>query len=394
MSVVQAAVPTSLSWIEKLIRFDTTSRKSNLELIDALCTVFREAGMPAHLTFNSERTKANVFATLPAADGSLSGGLVLSGHTDTVPVEGQAWETNPYTPVVRDGKLYGRGTCDMKGFIGVALAMLPEFQKLHLKRPLHFAFTYDEERGCLGAPSMIADMKERGLSPSGCLVGEPTSMLPVVAHKGINGYKCCVRGKAAHSSLTHQGVNAIEYAARLICFIRSMSDDFRTHGPFDEAFDVPFTTAQTGTITGGIALNIVPEQCEFSFQYRNLPSLNPDEIFSRIEHYARHELEPEMRAVHAASGFEFTPLSRSPAMEASESAAITQLVRALTQDNAKRKVSYGTEGGLFEKANIPSVICGPGSIEQAHKPNEFVALDQITDCERFLLRIAEDLCHA
>lgn len=386
-----AESPASLPWIEKLIRFNTTSRDSNLALIDTVVNYFSSLGIAAHVTYNQERSKANVFATIPTADGSTDGGIVFSGHTDTVPVDGQQWDSDPFEPVIRDKKLFGRGTCDMKGFIGVVLTLVPQIQLRTLKQPVHFAFTYDEERGCLGAPSMIEDMKKRGLKPSGCLIGEPTSMRPIVAHKGINGYRCCVRGKAAHSSLAQEGVNAIEYAARLICFIRNMANEFREQGPFDEAFDVPFTTAQTGVISGGLSLNIIPDKCEFSFQYRNLPSLSPDQIFKRIEDFVRNELEPEMQAEHVNTGIDLIRISGSPAMDASEAAAITQLVRALTRDSTVNKVSYGTEGGLFETAGIPAVICGPGSIQQAHKPNEFVALEQIYECEKFVMRMVDSL---
>jgi acetylornithine deacetylase len=209
-------------------------------------------------------------------------------------------------------------------------------------------------------------------------------MRPVIAHKGINVYQCCVRGHAAHSSLTPKGLNAIEYAARLICYIRDMADQFRAQGPFDEFYDVPFTTSQTSTIEGGNAVNTVPAECRFAFEFRNLPTLAPEPIFARIEQYARETLLPKMKLEHEAAAIEFTKLSSAPGLDAAEEAAITQLVRALTANRDTQKVAYGTEAGLFSRAGIPSIVCGPGDIQQAHKANEFVALEQLVQCERFL----------
>ena len=330
-------------------------------------------------------------ATVPAHDGNVQGGIVLSGHTDTVPVDGQQWDHDPFTPRIHDGKLYGRGTCDMKGFIGTALSLVPRLTATPLSRPVHFALSYDEELGCLGAPVMLADLKARGVQPEGCIVGEPTSMRVIVAHKGINVWRCCVRGQAAHSSLTPRGLNAIEYAARLICFIRDLADEMRRDGPFDQAFDVPFSTAQVGTIQGGIAVNTIPALCQFEFEHRNLPGADPQRFFSRIQDYANNELLPRMRAEHGNAAIELEALAGAPSLDAAEQAAITQLVRALTADRDTRKVAYGTEAGQFQRAGIPSVICGPGDIQQAHRPNEFVALDQITRCAAFLDKVIDNL---
>jgi acetylornithine deacetylase len=344
-------------------------------------------GIASTLTYEPTGRKANLFATLPAADGRTQGGIVLSGHTDVVPVKGQDWESPPFEPTVRDGKLYGRGTCDMKGFIGVALALLPEMQATRLKEPIHFAFSCDEELGCVGAPYMLADLKARGVTASGCIVGEPTDMRVIVAHKGINAYRCRVHGHAAHSSLTPQGLNAIEYAARLICFMRDEADRFRREGPFDEAFDVPFSTLQTSIIQGGIAVNTVPADCEFSFEYRNLPTVDTAPIIGRIRDFAQNTLLPMMKREHPNAAIDFELLASAPTLDASEQAAITQLVRSLTHDRATRKVAYGTEAGLFQAMGIPSVLCGPGNIEQAHKANEYVTLEQLALCEDFMRKL-------
>jgi acetylornithine deacetylase len=381
----------SLPWVERLVSMNTTSRLPNLGLIETVRDALRERGIAATLTHDARGQWANLFATVPAHDGETNGGIVLSGHTDVVPVDGQQWDSDPFKPEMRDGKLYGRGTCDMKGFIGAALALLPEMQATKLAKPIHFALSFDEEIGCAGAPLMIADLQKRGVKPDGCIVGEPTSMRPIIAHKGINAYQCCVRGHAAHSSLTPKGLNAIEYAARLICYIRDMADRFRADGPFDALYDVPFTTAQTSTIEGGNAINTVPAECRFAFEFRNLPTLDPEPIFKRIEAYATDTLLPQMQREHPNAAIEFSKIAAAPGLDASEQAAITQLVRALTANQEKRKVAYGTEAGLFALAGVPSIVCGPGNIEQAHKPNEYVELDQLIACENFLRKFIHSM---
>lgn len=379
----------AIDWISRLIAIDTTSRRSNLGLIELLRDNLRAQGADVWLDYDGTGAKANLFATLPARDGGSQGGIVLSGHTDVVPVDGQHWQSAPFAPELRDDRLYGRGACDMKGFIGTAMSRVPTWCAAPPATPVHLAFSYDEEVGCLGISPLLAAMARHGIRPQGCVVGEPTRMQVIVAHKGINIYRCCVQGHAAHSSLTPRGVNAIEYAARVICRIREIADAFATQGPYDEGFDVPFSTAQTGTISGGIALNTIPAACEFVFEYRNLPGVDADAIFAQIEAFAAQTLIPEMTRVHPGATIRFTKIAAPPSMQASESDDLVRLVRALTPDAAARKVSYGTEAGFFQRAGIPTVVCGPGSIEQAHQPDEFVALDEIARCERFLSRLAD-----
>ncbi|WP_459617655.1 acetylornithine deacetylase [Bordetella sp. 2513F-2] len=379
------------TWLETLVGFDTTSRNSNLALIETVRDWLKGQGIEAWLVHNPERTKANLFATLPAHDGGEQGGIVLSGHTDVVPVDGQTWTTDPFRLVEKDGLLYGRGSADMKGFIAASLAMVPEFLAMPRRKPLHLAYSYDEEIGCVGAPYMLADLRDRGILPEGCVVGEPTGMQVVVAHKGINLFRCRVHGKAAHSSLTPRGCNAIEYAARLICRIRDLADTLKAKGPYDEHFDVPFSTVTTNQIQGGIAVNTIPALCEFAYEFRNLPGVAASDIQDDIERYVQQELLPRMQAEYADARIEIETGAAAPALEASEQAAITALVRALTQDRGVRKVAYGTEAGLFQGMGIPTVVCGPGHIEQAHKPDEYVALEQLDSCERFLRRLGESL---
>lgn len=385
------AEPASLPWIKKLVSFDTVSRNPNMGLIETVRDELRAAGIDSTLTTDKSGKWANLFATVPAHDGATNGGIVLSGHTDVVPIDGQEWHSDPFKAEIRDGRMYGRGSADMKGFIGASLTMLPAMQTARLAKPIHLALSFNEEIGCLGAPLMIAELKNRGLAPDGCIVGEPTGMKPIIAHKGINVYNCCVRGYAAHSSLTPNGLNAIEYAARLICFIRDIADELRANGPFDAQFDVPFSTAQTSTIAGGNAMNTVPAECNFVFEFRNLPTLDPEPILKRIEAYARESLLPKMQKEHAAAAIEISRIASVPGLDASEQAAISQLVRALTANQDSRKVAYTTEAGLFEAAGVPTILCGPGNIEQAHQANEYVSLEQLTACEAFLSKLIRSM---
>ncbi len=379
------------AWLDALVSFDTTSRNSNLALIEYVRDALATQGVRAELIHSPAGDKANLFATLPASDGRTDGGIVLSGHTDVVPVDGQPWTADPFRLVERDGRAYGRGSCDMKGFIAASLALVPHWLATPRARPVHLALSYDEEVGCVGAPVMIDRLVRRGARFDGCVVGEPTSMQVVVAHKGINLHRCRVHGKAAHSSLTPSGCNAIEHAARLICRIRDLADEFAANGPCDQLYDVPFTTLSTNLIQGGIAVNTIADGCEFVYELRNLPGMPAHGIQGRIEAYVRDELLPRMCREFAGASIEIETTASAPALEASEEAAITRLVRTLTTDQARRKVGYGTEAGLFQQAGIPAVVCGPGSIEQAHKPDEYVELTQLEACERFLRRLGDSL---
>ncbi len=379
---------TALDIVKKLVSFDTTSRDSNLALIDWVRDYLAKLGIESRLVFDETGKKANLWASIGPADRP---GLVLSGHTDVVPIDGQEWTVAPFEPMERDGKLYGRGTTDMKSFVGVCLALAPEFVRTKLKTPIHFAFSYDEEVGCIGVRRLLADLEARGIRPMGCVVGEPTSMKVIRAHKGKLSFRAHVRGFECHSSLAPRGVNAIQYAARAIARLTEIGDRFAAEGPFDREFDIPFTTVHTGTIRGGTALNIVPKDCSFDFEFRHLPVHDPRELFAQFEKFVRGELEPKMKAVHADTGFTFEEISAFPGLAGDEDAEITQAAKAASGGNATGKVAFGTEAGLFEAKGIPTVICGPGDIDQAHKPDEFVALEQIALCEQFLRRLVERL---
>ena len=377
----------TINRLSRLIAFDTTSRHSNLALIHDCADYLESLGLKPWLSHNADQSKANLFATIAAADGSTEGGLILSGHTDVVPTDGQAWQSDPYRADIREGRLYGRGSADMKGFIAAVLAAAPAMVQAGLKRPLHIALSYDEEIGCLGAPVMIAELQKRGLTPEHCIVGEPTSMRMVVAHKGIHTFRCAVHGKAAHSSLTPQGVNAIEYAAKLIVFINELAGRLKARHDTDPDYDVPFSTLSVNTIAGGIAGNIVPQLCEFEFDYRNLPHMSPADITAPIEAHIREVLQPQMQAVDAACRIDMRHGENVPAMPEAEAALLHDLITQLVEDSSRLKVAYATEGGQFQQAGIATVICGPGNIEQAHKADEFVELSQLARCDAFLHKL-------
>ena len=390
--IIPAIKSESLEMIEKLVSFDTTSRDSNLGLIEWVRDWLHQLGVESSLVYNKEKNKANLFATIHGKAGKLTTpGIVLSGHTDVVPVDGQAWDTDPFKATIKDGRLFARGACDMKGFIGTALAMTPRFVSAGLKAPIHFALSYDEEVGCVGVRGLIEQLTRENFKAAGVIVGEPTSMQVITAHKGKRSFRCTVHGKEAHSALTPQGVNAIEYAAQIITYIRHVADRMGQLEPRDNGFDVPFTTLQTGTIKGGTATNIVPAQCVFDWEFRYLPGANPDAIEREVRGYAE-SLLPAMKRVSAEAGIEITQSSDAPGSYLADTHAVTQLAIALARNDKTAKVAYATEAGLFEQAGLPSIICGPGSIEQAHKPNEYCDLAQIAQCEAFMDRFLANMC--
>jgi acetylornithine deacetylase len=378
--------PEIISMIERLVAFPTVSRDSNLGLIEWTRDYLNGMGVKSRLTYDATGKKANLFATL--GEGRKPG-LILSGHTDVVPVEGQAWDSDPFKIMIRDGMMFGRGAADMKGFIGTALALVPKFLAADMDSSLHLALSYDEEVGCLGVRGLIADLAQTGLKTAGCIVGEPTLMQPIIAHKGTHRFRCCITGREAHSSYTTQGVNSIEYAARIIVYIRQMADRLAQLETRDYAFTVPFTTLQTGTIRGGLASNIVPKDCEFQFEARTMPGVAAERLYQEIQDYAA-TLLPEMRRVEPNAAIDFEFLSSAPGLNMAESEAIVQLATALSRNRPNGAVSYGTEAGLFQQAGIPTVVCGPGDIEQAHRPNEFVTLAQLAQCEAFMMRLIAD----
>ena len=380
--------PQALEFAQTLVRMNTVSQNSNLELIHFIRDHLARLGVKSRLTFNDSKTKANLFATL--GEGKPAG-IILSGHTDTVPWDGQDWSMDPLSALVKDGpegpSLYGRGSADMKAFIGIAVSHAEQFLNSEAPFAIHLAFSYDEEVGCFGVKELIADLRDANIQPLACIVGEPTSMVPAIAHKGVYRYKCCVRGKEAHSSLTPHSVNAIEMAARVVGRLRDMGEGFEREEPRFEAFDVPFSPTSVGQFHGGIADNVVPRDAEFRYEFRDLPTANAAQMQSEVVAYAK-SLEPAMKKVAPAAGFEFETICEIPSFLGSKDDPVTRLAQELTGEQGTTLVAFGTEAGLFKNAGISTVVCGPGSIRQAHQPDEYVSLAQLARCEAFMQGLA------
>ncbi|MFP4894085.1 acetylornithine deacetylase [Paraburkholderia sp. EG304] len=379
---------SSRALLERLIGFATVSRDSNLELIGFVQQYLADLGVESELFHNDDRTKANLFATIGPRD---RGGIVLSGHTDVVPVDGQAWTVDPFRLTEKDGRLYGRGTADMKGYIASVLAAVPAFLRLKLEVPVHLAFSYDEEVGCLGVRPMLAELEKRAHRPRMCLIGEPTELKPVLGHKSKLAMRCHVKGAACHSAYAPQGVNAIQYAARLINRLEQIGDELAQPEHHDARFDPPFSTVQTGVIKGGRALNIVPAECEFDFEVRGVPGFDPNRVVDQLQTYAASELLPKMRAVQPDTDVRVQMLNAYPGLATSPDSDVARLLALLSGSKQYETVAFGTEGGLFTQAGIATVVCGPGSMDQGHKPDEFITVEQLNRCDAMFARLAEHL---
>ena len=375
---------SAIEMIETLVGFPTVSRDSNLDLIEFVRDYLAQYGVESHVVPNAEGTKGNLYATVGP---SVEGGVVLSGHTDVVPVDGQPWDTDPFTVSERDGRLYGRGTCDMKSFSACGLSLVPEMVSADLKRPIHFALSYDEEVGCQGAPSMIAELVAHLPAPRAVIVGEPSDMRLVNAHKGISGFETVVTGHEAHSSQTHRGVSAVMNAARLIHYLDEMARECASRPKPESGFVPPYTTLHVGMVRGGTAGNIISRECRFVWDLRNMPDDDPQTYLERFEAYCRDEVLPEMREVAPEADIVTRGHYRTPGLRAEPGSAADALVRALTGDNDTGVVSYGTEAGQFQEAGFSTIVCGPGSIDQAHQPNEYIELSQVELCMKTLRRL-------
>ena len=374
----------ALELAQTLVRMNTVSRNPNLELIHFIRDQLLQLGVKSRLTYNADKTKANLFATL--GEGKPAG-VILSGHTDTVPWDGQDWTVDPLSALVKDDRLYGRGSADMKSFIAIALANAGNFLESPAPFAIHFAFSYDEEVGCFGVKELIADLKDAGIAPLACIIGEPTSMVPAIAHKGVYRHKCCVRGKEAHSSLTPQSVNAIEMAARVVGKLRDMAEGFERHEPRYEGFDVPFSTASVGQFHGGIADNVVPRDAEFRYEFRDLPTADAAAMQKEVVAHAL-SLQPAMKNVAPEAGFRFETICEIPSFLGSAQDPVTRLALRLSGEPRTTLVAFGTEAGIFKNSGIPTVVCGPGSINQAHQSDEYVSLEQLARCEAFMCALA------
>ena len=375
---------TSLQHLEKLIAFPSISRDSNLDLIAYVKDVLTGLGIASTLVHNEDGRKANLWATIGPPDRA---GIVLSGHTDVVPVEGQAWTSDPFKLLARDGNLYGRGTADMKGFIACCLAMAERAVRAPLKTPINFAFSYDEEIGCVGVRRLLDLLKDAPVTPRLCIVGEPTMMQAVTAHKGKLGFRVTAHGLEAHSSLAPIGVNAIYMASDLIGAIREIQKEIAEHGVHDGDYEVAYTTLHVGKMQGGEVMNIVPNRCTFDFEIRYLPEDDEHAIVTRIK-AAAEKVAVTYRDVFASARFDFAELQSYPAMNTPVDSEAVKFVHALTGGNSTGKITFGTEGGLFQKVlGTPAVVCGPGNIAVAHKPDEHVSEVQLAQCDKMLERL-------
>ncbi|MBA4269447.1 MAG: acetylornithine deacetylase [Methylobacterium sp.] len=378
---------TPKEMLARLVSFNTESQRSNLELIHFCRDYLASLGVESTLAFNAEGDKANLYATIGP---KVEGGVILSGHTDVVPVAGQDWSSDPWTLTERDGKLFGRGTCDMKGFDAIALALVPEMLAAPLKRPVHIALSYDEEVGCQGARVMIAAMAKEGLKPSAVVVGEPSMMQVVTGHKGGLRMKTTVRGHAVHSSRVDVGVPAVMIAGRLIDWHNQVMAENKARTAPGNGFEPPYTTLHVGVVNGGTAVNITAEHCMFTHEVRCIPG----ESFETYEQRYRAEvvaLEAQMQAIAPETGIDFVVTSDTPAMGPEENGAAEELCRRLTGDNGRHVVAYGTEGGLFQRAGWSTVVCGPGDIAQAHQPDEFITVAQLDAGTQFVRKLITEL---
>ncbi len=380
----------ALAMIDRLIAIPTVSRDSNLGLIEVARDHLAALGVKPRLVYDAGRRKANLFCSLADEPQRVrSAGIVLSGHTDTVPVDGQEWASDPFKADHRGGRIHGRGSADMKGFIAIALAWAPKFLAAQHTIPVHLSLTFDEETTFLGVNTLVADLAEAGIRPAGCIIGEPTDMRAIVAHKGKRDFCCKVRGREAHSALAPTAVNAIEFAALLVAFIRAQADRLAREEPRDARFAIPHSTLQTGVIHGGIAVNVVPKDCQFEFEMRNVPATAHDALTQPIVAYVRDELLPRMRQVAPEADIALQMGMDLPAFGIDPQAPVVRWAMELarTAHLGTGAVSFATEASVFQRAGIPTVVLGPGSIDQAHKPDEFISYEQVAACEAFFARL-------
>ncbi len=380
--------PTNqIDWLARLVAFDTTSSRSNLALIDDVEAYLKDHGAETHRVWNADRTKANLYAVVGP---KVEGGVVLSGHTDVVPITGQAWSTDPWKLTEKNGNLYGRGTSDMKAFSAIALSLLPEMKNAGLKRPVIFALSYDEEIGLLGAPHMIAEIRDRLPAPAAVIVGEPTLMKVIDGHKGIASFRTTVTGFTTHSSQTDRGVSAVEAAAALIAKISAMREARAGLADPHSPFSPPYTTMTVNVVRGGTQLNIMAGECAFDWDCRVIPGDSAAAVRAEIDAFAR-EIEAQMRRRAPTCRVETVQMSNAPPLAPSPDNPAADLAKSITGLNSTDVVSYCAEAGQFQEAGFSTVICGPGSIDQAHQPDEFIAVSQIAEGTAFIRKLINRL---
>ena len=369
----------SVKILTDLIAFKTVSGEDNNSLINYCDEILKKLGATSFKTFDNEKKRVNLFATLKAKKSNNKKPIILSGHTDVVPVS-KSWSTDPFKATIKGNKLYGRGACDMKGFIACTLAYAPIYSKTNLDRDIHFSFTFDEETACQGAPILIEELKKKGIKDGICIIGEPTNMKIIDAHKGCYEYTTYFEGLAGHSSAPHKGVSAVEYAARYVNKLIELRQKLIDRVPKDSIFDPPYSTLQIGGVFGGIAHNVIADKCHVNWETR--PVIKEDGVFinSELDKYANEVLLPEMRKIYPNSSIKKKIIGEIIGFDRDTKSDACELVSSLTGDNSREVVSFGTEAGLFQEIGISTVVCGPGSIEQAHKTDEYIVLDELKKC--------------
>ena len=373
----------SIKILKDLISFKTISGEDNNSLIDYCDNILKNLGATSFRTFDDHKKRVNLFATIKAKNFSDKKSIILSGHTDVVPVS-KGWATDPFIATIKDNKLYGRGSCDMKGFIACALAFAPIYSKSNLDRDIHFSFTFDEETACQGAPILIKELKKRNIKNGICIVGEPTNMKIIDAHKGCYEYTTYFKGLAGHSSAPHKGVSAAEYASRYVNKLLELREKLKERAPKDSIFDPPYSTLSVGGIFGGIAHNVIADKCHVNWETR--PVVKDDAVYlnQELDKYANEILLPDMKKIFPNSSIEKKIIGEIVGFDREEKSEACELISSLTGDNSRQVVSFGTEAGLFQEIGISTVVCGPGSIEQAHKIDEFIELNELKKCLKFL----------
>jgi acetylornithine deacetylase len=390
-NIIEKAFPEALKILSELIKFPTVSGTSNIELINYCEKKLEILGANSFKTFDDTKLRANLFSTINGKKKLNGGGIILSGHTDVVPASAKDWTSNPYIASERDNKVFGRGSCDMKGFIACTLALAPYFALENLKKPIHFSFTYDEETACQGAPVMLKELEKRKINCSVCIVGEPTNMKAIQAHKGCYEYSTHFTGLAGHGSAPDKGVNAVEYATKFINRLMELRQDLKKREPKNSIFNPPYTTLQIGGIKGGIARNVIADQCTVDWELR--PVVFEDGVFvnQTMDKYVNDILLPEMRKTFPESNIKKEIIGEIIGFNKEEKSEAVNLICNLTGDNSRDAVSFGTEAGLFQELGISTVVCGPGSIEQAHKTDEYVSFDELKLCLKMLIDLKDQI---
>ena len=390
-NIIDQVFPETLKILSELIKFQTVSGTSNLKLIEYCEKRLSKLGATSFKTFDETKKRVNLFSTIAGKRKLNGGGIILSGHTDVVPASAKEWSSDPFVATEKNNKVYGRGSCDMKGFIACTLALAPYFASQNLKKPIHFSFTYDEETACQGAPIMIRELKKRNINCSICIVGEPTSMKAIQAHKGCYEYSTHFTGLAGHGSAPDKGVNAIEYAIRFINKLMELREELKKREPKNSVFTPPYSTLQIGRIKGGLARNVIADQCVVDWELRPVVPEDGKFVNESMATYVKDVLLPEMKKIYPKSSIEKEIIGEIIGFTKEEKSDAVNLVCNLTGDNSRDVVSFGTEAGLFQEIGISTVVCGPGSIEQAHKIDEHVSFDQLKLCLKMLIDLKEQI---